>query len=139
MKKQNWVWMPHAGHLCIGRDCEFHLNTYVGKYIVSTVGDYWPDRQVREIHARVYDPVWFAENQHLKGDYFNQAYMKKFGYGDISFDKKYETMVFRAKRSGNKCCLWTPSSWTELYMNRYNTQEEAYDGHLKACKEWSKK
>lgn len=39
MKKNKWIWMPHAGHLCVGDKCRFHLNTFVGKYIVSTIGD----------------------------------------------------------------------------------------------------
>lgn len=37
MKEENWVWMPHGGHFILGHMCRFRLNTYVGKYIVSTV------------------------------------------------------------------------------------------------------
>ena len=36
-----WIWMPYAGHLCVSNKCRFHLNTYVGKFIVSTVGEYY--------------------------------------------------------------------------------------------------
>jgi len=49
--KGKWIWMPHAGHLIVSSDCRFHLNTYVGGYIVSTVGEYFPDEGVREIFA----------------------------------------------------------------------------------------
>ncbi len=42
MRKENWVWMPHAAHF-IGADrCRYRLATYVGGYIVSTIGDYFP-------------------------------------------------------------------------------------------------
>ena len=39
MKKENWVWMPHVGHFIMGHECRFRLNTYVGGYVVSTVGE----------------------------------------------------------------------------------------------------
>ena len=29
IKKDKWIWMPHAGHLIVGNDCRFHLNTKV--------------------------------------------------------------------------------------------------------------
>jgi hypothetical protein len=25
MTKDQWVWMPHAAHLCVGNECRFHL------------------------------------------------------------------------------------------------------------------
>ena len=49
MNKNKWIWMPHAGHFLLGNKCQFRLNTYVGKYIVSTVGEYLPDEGIREI------------------------------------------------------------------------------------------
>lgn len=42
LTKDKWVWMPHNAHLIIGHRCRFTLATYVGGYIVSTVGE-WPD------------------------------------------------------------------------------------------------
>ena len=88
MIKEKWIWMPHAGHLCVGHDCRFHLSTFVGKYIVSTVGEYWPDRQIREIHAKVHNPEWFEKSKHLKGDYWDAAYFKEFGYEEIGMNRK---------------------------------------------------
>ena len=38
--RSDWTWMPHAGHLIVGQDCRFRLNTEVGGWIVSTVGEY---------------------------------------------------------------------------------------------------
>jgi hypothetical protein len=39
MSRENWVFMPHAGHFIGGNFCQFRLNTWVGKYIVSTIGE----------------------------------------------------------------------------------------------------
>ena len=52
--KDKWVWMGHAGHFICGHDCRFHMATRVGKYLVSTVGELWPSRAVREIHAKAW-------------------------------------------------------------------------------------
>jgi len=40
-----WQWLGNAMHLCVSDKCRFHLATVVGggRWIVSTVGDYWPD------------------------------------------------------------------------------------------------
>jgi hypothetical protein len=37
-----WVWCGFAGHFVGARNCRFHLCTRVGRYRVSTVGDYHP-------------------------------------------------------------------------------------------------
>lgn len=135
--------MPHAGHLIVGNDCRFHLNTRVGKYIVSTVGEYWPDQAVRRIHAEIHDKKWYQANLHLKGDYFDAAYHKKFGFTELGMSRTYETMVFRAVKEKTadakyKCCPWKMTSG-ELDMEGYNTATDAYAGHMKLCKKWSKK
>jgi hypothetical protein len=62
MKKNRWVHMPHPGHFIGGPDCRFHLNTYVGKYIVSTGGEYTPGGTdiSREIgYGRKYETMVF--------------------------------------------------------------------------------
>ena len=139
MKKENWVWMPHPGHFICAKDCRFRLNTYVGGYIVSTVGELWPERASREIHAKIHDPKWLEENKHLKGDNFDYAYMRKFGYEDIGCERKYETMVFKAKRTEHKCCPWQMKAGNELDFEGYNDADSAYLGHMKMCVKWSKK
>jgi len=53
VKKENWIWMPHPAHFIAGDKCRFKLATYVGKYIVSTVGELWPDRDTRRIFAEI--------------------------------------------------------------------------------------
>lgn len=134
MKKENWIWMPHAGHLCVARDCQFHLCTYVGGYIVSTVGEYWPDSQVRKISAE-------CRNIHIvgRGDDWDRDYMNKIGFEEIGLNRKYETMVFKARRTEDKCCPWRMADASELDFDSYNTPEDAAAGHNKLCMKWSKK
>lgn len=51
MKKEDWIWMPHPAHFICSDHCRFVLATYVGGYIVSTVGEHVPDSATREIIA----------------------------------------------------------------------------------------
>lgn len=138
----NWKWFGHAGHFICGHWCRFHLTTKVGKYLVSTVGEYWPERGSREIHAQVHDPKWFAANRHRLGDDFDHAYMQRFGYETVGLDRLYETMVFRAgapcKAKGCACGL--PSiNGSELDFKGYNDAASATTGHHKLCRKWATK
>lgn len=133
MSKENWVWMPHVGHLIVGRYCQFHLTTYVNGYIVSTVGEYLPDYRVRKI---------IAESRGISiegiGDDFDRDYMKKIGFEEIGHNRLYETMVFHAyKTNKNSCCPYSVNDWCEIDMDSYNKPEDAYDGHLKMCEKYS--
>ncbi len=140
MKKHNWIWMPHAAHFICGNDCRFVLATYVGRYIVSTVGEYYPDEIVRRIHAQCHDKEWFEENKDLKGDNFAAAYMKRFGFEKLGMDRTYETMVFKAKKSKEKCCPYVCIvEGGELDFLGYNSPEKARKGHLKLCEKWAQK
>lgn len=135
LPKSEWVWMPHPGHLIVALDCRFHLNTYVGGYIVSTVGEYLPDSAVREI---------FAQSRGVtlegRGDSRRYDYMKKIGYEKIGWDRLYETMVFPAKSNqddGKHCCPWLAADWSELDTRGYNDSEAAARGHLEMCEKWA--
>jgi hypothetical protein len=139
MKQEKWVWMGHAGHFILGDRCQFRLCTYVGRYIVSTVGELWNPRASREIHANVYDPQWLTANRGLQGDSFDSAYMARFGYEDIGHERKYETMVFRAKKDKGTCCPYRQGDGGELDFCGYNKAEDAHKGHIRMCKKWSKK
>lgn len=137
MKKENWVWMPHAGHLIVARDCRFHLNTYVGGYLVSTVGEYLPDSQVREILAT-------SRGVALEGmgDAREADFIRKLGYERIGCDRTYETMVFTAKRANGKdrpCCPYEAAKYDSVDFQAYNEPEAAFAGHMKLCAKWSKK
>lgn len=132
-----WKWFGNAGHLCVAQWCRFHLCTQVGDLLISTVGEYWPERAVREIHAQVHDLKWLSENHRLKGDNFDAAYMKRFGYEEVGCDRKYETMVFDAgspcQAEGCNCGIPRPASWSELAVDGYQTAGEATGGHLAMC------
>lgn len=134
MKKGEWVWMPHAGHLIVGNDCRFHLNTYVGVYVVSTVGEYWPDSESRKAKAKIHGKVIEG-----RGDEWDRNYFNEFGYDDIGLDRKYETMVFKAKADKSKCCQWRMASAEELDMEGYNDPEEAAAGHMRMCLKWAER
>ena len=125
--------MPHPGHFIGSRDCRFQLNTYVGKYIISTVGEYLPDSQVREI---------LAESRGIKlegkGDERLADFMKKHGYEEIGLNRKYETMVFPAMKSKYKCCPYIKQS-SIIDFAGYNTAEDAFKGHYKMCRKWARK
>ena len=138
----NLEWFGHAGHFICGDLCRFHLTTLVNeKWVVSTVGEMWPERSSREIAARVYDPAWLVKNGHLKGDEFDAAYMMRFGYADIGCDRKYETMVFAwtGKRCVSaKCACGLPTiDPSELDFGAYNTAGEATKGHRAMVEKWS--
>ena len=142
MNESNWKWYGHAAHFICADKCRFHLTTKVCKYLVSTVGELWPERGSREIHAEIHDPKWMAKNKHLKGDYFDHAYMKRFGFEDIGLDRKYETMVFEAGKpcSDKTCGCGLPQiSGSELDFYSYNNAGDAAKGHHKLCRKWSKK
>lgn len=134
MQKQNWIWMPHAAHFIGGNYCRFHLATYVGGYIVSTVGELFWDSTIRENTAKFKGIILKG-----KGDERDRDYMKKIGFEEIGCGRLYETMVFKAGKSKHKCCPYEATNWGELDFQGYNTPEDAYKGHLKMCKKWSKK
>jgi hypothetical protein len=133
MNKADWIWMPHPAHFIGGRDCQFHLSTLVGDYIVSTVGEYHPDKEVRAIHAKVSGVVIEG-----RGDEWDYNFFKRFGYMDIGRDRKYETMVFRAKPSEERCCPFAIDlDGGETDFAGYNSAEDATKGHNELCVKWS--
>lgn len=131
--KQDWIWMPHPGHFICCFDCRFVLNTYVNGYIVSTVGEMFPDAPVREIEARVGGITLKGMGDERKRDY-----MKKVGFTEIGCDRKYETMVFKAVKSKEKCCPYKIDSGHEVDMEGYNDACSATKGHYKLCKKYDK-
>lgn len=140
---KNWKWFGHAAHFICGAKYRFHLATQVGKYLVSTVGELWPERSSREVHAKVYDPKLFEKNCQLKGDYFDSAYMTRFGFEEIGCDRKYETMVFKAGKPcrSKECGCGLPKGLpkidgSELDFLGYNNAADAAKGHLKLCRKW---
>ena len=142
MSKANWIWQPHAGHFILGDKCKFVLNTYLGNgYLVSTVGELWNERGVREIHAKIRDPVWHMENNELLGDRYDAEYFKRFGYEDLGYERQYETMVFKARKSAPniECCEYEMVSGDNVDFDGYKTAGDARRGHMEMCQKWSRK
>lgn len=136
MKKEKWIWMPHAAHFILGDKCGFKLATYVGKYIVSTVGELWLERSSREVHAKVCG--WSSDKI---GDAWDNEYFKKFGYEKIGCDRIYETMVFKVSKYKDKvsCCPYRINAAECVDSLGYNDAGEATKGHMNLCNKWSKK
>lgn len=133
--KEKWIWMPHPAHFICSSDCKFFLATKIGKYIVSTVGEYFPDSEIREIFANSRGVILEG-----KGDARRADYMKKIGFEDIGYNRKYETMVFKARKGITcKVCPFVIDGGSDIDFCSYNEPNEAYEGHLKMCKKWANK
>ena len=108
MDRSKWFWMPHPAHYISGHRCLFRLATYVGKYIISTVG-----QQMKEERGQI-------------------------TFINVAGNSKFETMVFRAKKTTEKCCRYGIVD-NPLEVKRYNDRVDAAKGHYKLCLKWSKK
>lgn len=133
---ETWQWYGNAGHFICADDCRFHLTTRVGPWMVSTVGEMFPQESVREIYAKTRGVTLVG-----RGDEREADYMKKFGYEDIGYNRKYETMVFRADEDCTaadcNCGMPRPTSFSEVDAHGYNTRREATDGHYALCWKWA--
>lgn len=138
IEEADWKWYGSAGHFCLSSMCRFHLTTEVGKYLVSTVGEFVPGDNVREILAQSRGIVLEG-----RGDEREADWMKKVGFEDIGLGRKYETMVFKAGvPCKNKLCgeCGMPSiDGSELDMDGYNTAKDAMKGHYWMCRKFSAK
>jgi hypothetical protein len=137
MTKEQWVWMPHPAHFIGSSHCGFRLATYVGGYIVSTVGELFWSEGLNRITAQFRDPQWLEANGHLLGDNFQSAYFERFGYDEVGLGRLYETMVFRAIPS-EQCdsCPWVIDGEEQDYRP-YNVGADAYAGHMELCEKWA--
>lgn len=128
--------MPHPAHFICASDCKFHLATKVGKYIISTVGEYFPDAPVREIFAN-------SRKIELKGmgDARRSDYMKKIGFEELHFGGwLYETYVFKAMKSpvlGCKACPFVIDSGSTVDEQCAKTSDEAFKLHYRMCDKWA--
>lgn len=129
-----WVWMGHAAHFILGHQCRFHLATYVGDFIVSTVGEYLPDSAVRKI-------LWETRRPGVplkRGDAGEAQYLEELGFEEIGYGRTFETMVFRAVAAPwDGCCPWRVADHSELDVRGYMTAADALYGHMDLCQEWA--
>ena len=129
---KDWKWFGNAGHFICASDCRFHLCTLIGNTLVSTVGQYFPDSNVREILVK---SRGFALNG--QGDARRADYMKKIGYEDIGYKWKFETIAFKTSKktcAAKDCGCGLPEIIPrEIEMDTYNTAGEATKGHMRIC------
>lgn len=103
-----WVWTGRQMHF-VG-DCNFHLATYVGDFLVSTIGEYYSKGSKK---------------------------METLGAWEKHF---YETMVFRAKESPlNDIYPCFLVDLDAVDMEKYETAKEACERHLALCRKWGKR
>jgi hypothetical protein len=131
---EQWIWMGHPAHFIGGFDCRFHMATKVGDYIVSTVGEYLPDYETRELIANAKGIKLMG-----RGDDRRHFYLSKIGFEEIGFNRKYETMVFLAQKSkrNDACCPWVIADGCELEASSYNDAASATNGHFLMCEKVS--
>jgi hypothetical protein len=108
-----WEWFGNAAHFICADRCQFHLATFVGNYVISTVGE-----------------MYATEKDRLAGK------KTTLGAGDDSF---YETYIFEWNGKRCACGCGLPGIVpTELDGScRWATANEANQGHLAACRRYS--
>lgn len=129
--RTKWQQLGYPAHFCGGNECRFHISTKIGKWIVSTVGDYRP-----------YEKIPTDKFEKLSGDMRANALLnskwknkKQDDIESIGVDRFYETMVFRAKKAKCGCCQWAIEVGKEHpnSFGGYNTAMEATKGHNRIC------
>ena len=109
----DWEWCGQAHHFIAGHSCRFHMATWVadGRFLVSTVGDYRPDRDAKT------------------------KTMTTIGAGDDSF---FETYVFTTDPDNRDPESGHPpvTDWSEVVGERWATHEQANEGHMRYCREY---
>ena len=135
-----WKWFGRPAHFIGSFDCRFHMATKIGKYVVSTVGDYWPDEPVRDIMCKLKGIQIVAQS----GDAKRAEQQEKLGFLEIGVGRLYETMVFLhngevCKAKG--CCCGMPkiSDYQELDMQGYNSPSDAVKGHMDMCEKFARR
>lgn len=137
--KSRWRWFGNAGHFICARECRFHLCTQVGKFLVSTVGEYLPRESTREIIANSRGVILEGI-----GDAREADYMKKIGYEKLGAgDGTYETYVFKAgapcKEKDCNCGMPALADACEIAGVRTTTAGAATTAHMKFCNEYAKR
>ena len=118
-----WKWFGSARHLCVRVHCRFHLCTQVGKYLISTVGEYWPLHEISNGTSECMS-----------------EYLKKNPLGhELGYGRFFETMVWEAGKLCACGCEMPDLAGDELDFAGYKDRKSATEGHLAMCKKWSKK
>ncbi len=85
------------------------------------------------------DRCLFRLNTYVPGGYIISTVGELMFNGqmeDVSYNSRYETMVFHAVETGDLCCPYQMSHADEINCQRYNTAGEARLGHLEMCRKY---
>ena len=108
-KITEWKWFGVAAHLCVSERCLFHMATDVGDYLVSTVGEFYPNMNIPPER----------------------------GLGkmeDVGCDRKYGTCVFKKLDGSCKCGCELPNrEGSECEGVGANDAKTAQDNHMEMC------
>lgn len=107
---EEWKWFGLPAHFIGGNQCRFHLATQVGKYLISTVGEY------------------FSESTGTREMIGSARYLETmvFKAGKPCNEPSCNCGLPRLARPFN-----------ELDFEGYNTAGEAQVGHMKYCHKWA--
>lgn len=119
--ESKWTWFGNAGHFICSSWCKFHLTTQVGRFLVSTVGEYVP--------------LYKAQTEQME-----RAFLSKNPFGEeIGYGRLYETMVFETSGvcEAKGCACGLPMIIpSEIKFDGYNNRKDANFGHLVLC-QWA--
>ena len=107
--EQKWEWFGSPLHFICASYCKFHLGTKIGKYLVSTVGEMYIDRE------------------HEKLSRMEQ----------IGCDRLFETFVFYAIGTCKEGCC-PRFTGNEIDSLPANDRKTANRNHLKLCRKYAK-
>lgn len=115
-----WEWYGLAGHFICGTWCRFHMTTKVGRYLISTVGQY--------VHPRHAGGAEMREREWL---------MKHPDGEELGPGRFYETMVFEISGTCLCGCGQPKIDSLELDTAGYKLPGPARAGHMKMCHRWA--
>lgn len=112
-----WQWFGMAGHLIVANYCQHHLCTRVGRYLISTVGNYYPDGKPNGL---------------------------KTGRDMVGCDRYFETFVFDLGKKPGQCdcgCgLPTPQGgMSDIDALPANDEPTADKNHIKLCRKYARR
>jgi hypothetical protein len=110
IREKDWHWDGHAQHFIGGRNCEFHLATRVGDFIISTVGEYRP-----------------------RGNSLPDGTGEYSEYTTIGLNRLFETFVFRASKPTG----FDVDVYEEIDREDANECDDATVNHLLLCRKYA--
>lgn len=116
-----WKWYGKPGHFIASQWCRFHLATVIGKYLISTIGEY--------VHPRHGKGSEVKENQWLDQNWPGE---------DLGIDgRKYETLVFKVNGKCTCGCDGPLHNGESLEAEGYYDARSARNGHMRLCRKYS--